>query len=167
MSATNHKPSLDARIVNPIVSATTDVLGTMASTKATLKEVHPQHDYVPSGDISAIIGILGQDGEGMVALSFSNTMANLIVSRLLGVPVADITPDDRCDGIGELVNMISGNAKTALSQDSTIPYKLTLPTIILGSNHEVARRPKSPYLILSFEADGQTFTVQLSFKTYN
>jgi chemotaxis protein CheX len=166
MSQAGQKTALDARLVNPIVSATVEVLETMASTRATLKEVVPKPDYAPSGDISAVIGIVGSDGEGLVALSFSNELANVIVSRLLGVKPDELSPDDRCDGIGELVNMISGNAKTALSQSTSGTYRLTIPTIILGASHEIARRPKSPYLILSFTVEEFEFNLQVSFKAY-
>jgi chemotaxis protein CheX len=167
MSTTPCKPSMDARLVNPLVMATTEILQTMAQTPAKLKEIQPSSDYIPQGDLSAIIGVMGHDGEGMVSISFKISLANTIVSRLLGVSINEITSEDRCDGIGELVNMISGNAKTALSEHADTPYRLSLPTIVLGAKHEIARRPLSPFLVLHFEAEGETFCLQISFKTYN
>jgi chemotaxis protein CheX len=157
--------SIDATLVNAISQATLGVLKTMANTDVQFKGVSAKPDYVASGDISAIIGIIGDSGEGVISLSFSTELANLMVSRLLGQTPDSITGDDRCDGIGELVNMISGNAKVALSQNSETPYKLSLPTIILGSGHEVASRPKNnPYLLMTFETEGLMFHLQLSFK---
>ena len=153
--------------MNPLVMATTEILQTMAQTPAKLKDIQPSSDYVPQGDLSAIIGVMGHDGEGMVSISFNIGLANKVVSRLLGVPVGEITSEDRCDGIGELVNMISGNAKTALSEHADAPYRLTLPTIVLGAKHEIARRPLSPFLVLHFEAEEETFCLQISFKTYS
>jgi chemotaxis protein CheX len=159
------KSALDARLVNPIVSATVDVLETMAFTKASLKEVKPQKGYSPSGDISAIIGITGEDGDGTVTLSFNTPLANVLVSRLLGSDSPDsVTADDRCDGIGELINMISGNAKTSLAKGNGNPYRLSLPTIIMGVGHEVANRNAGPYLAMVFETEGDTFTLQVTFK---
>jgi chemotaxis protein CheX len=167
MTQASTKPTLDARLVNPIVSATIEVLSTMANTQVKLKEVQPQKDYVPSGDISAVIGIMGDEGEGMVSLSFDMPLAILIVARLLGITPEDLSADDRCDGIGELVNMVSGNAKTALSQSGGVPYKLSLPTIVLGHKHEIISRPKAPYLVIVFETEeGHAFNLQVSFKPY-
>jgi chemotaxis protein CheX len=106
MSQTTHEPVIDARLVNPIIAATVEVLGTMANLKVALKKFDAHTDYHPNGDISAVIGILGEGGEGMIAISFSIPLASLIVSRLLGMKPEHLSADDRSDGIGELVNMI-------------------------------------------------------------
>ena len=96
--------SIDSTLVNAISRATMDVLKTMANTDALFKGVTAKPDYIGTGDISAIIGITGDSGEGMVGISFSTKLASLIVSRLLGQTPESISGDDRCDGIGELVN---------------------------------------------------------------
>jgi chemotaxis protein CheX len=158
--------ALDVRLVNPIVSATMEVLGTMANMQVKLKATKAEKDFLPSGDISAVIGILGEEGEGMVSLSFPMAMASQIVANLLGLSPADLSAEDRADGVGEVVNMVSGNAKAALSRESGGTYKLSLPTIIVGGNHEVISRPKStPSLIMEFEAeDGSCFQLQLNYR---
>lgn len=166
MSTIDEKSSmLDAVLINALVNSTQSVLSTMANTTATVKEVKAQRDYTSEGDISAVIGIMGDGGEGMLALCFPVTLANLIVSRLLGVGVEAVSSNDRCDGIGELVNMISGNAKTILSKESGGTYKLSLPSIILGHGHMIQARPKnSPYILIVFEIEGQVFQLQVTFK---
>jgi CheY-specific phosphatase CheX len=166
MTQTTAQANLDALLVNALIEATKDIFSTMANSQLDVKSVKPQRDYTPTGDISAIIGIMGSKGEGMVSLSFGVKTANLIVSRLLGIQQDAVSSDDRCDGIGELVNMISGNAKTKLSQESDASYKLSLPTIILGEGHEIATRPKNnPYLHICFGLEGgQEFNLQVSFK---
>ncbi len=165
MSNTTEKKALDAKLVNALIKATEEIMGTMANTTVTVKEVKPQNDYASGGDISAVIGIMGDGGEGMVALSFPVGLASIIVGRLIGSAPEAVSPDDRCDGIGELVNMISGNTKTALSAESGGTYKLSLPSIILGAGHEISTRPKHcPYLVIAFEAEGQVFRLQVSFK---
>ncbi|MFN8614366.1 MAG: chemotaxis protein CheX [Vampirovibrionales bacterium] len=122
-------------------------------------------DYTPIGDISAIIGIMGDQGEGMLGLCFNYPLAKMMVARLLGIDAADLSDDDCCDGIGELVNMISGRSKTALSENTGQPYRLSLPTIIKGKGHEIASRPKgTPYLQMFFDAEGQEFVLQVTFK---
>ena len=83
--------------------------------------------------ISAIIGIMGESGEGMVGLCFNAPLAKMMVARLLGIEPAELGDDDCCDGIGELVNMISGRSKTALSENTGQPFRMSLPTIIKGS----------------------------------
>lgn len=164
---TQQKPGLDARLVNPIIAATTDVLATMSMTNVTLVTMRAEADYKPTGDVSAVIGLQGDDGEGMIALSFPLKLSNLLIARLLGCPPEHLSRDDRSDGVGELANMISGNAKTALSEMSSTPYRLSIPTVVLGPQHEVSSRPRNnPYLIIIFEAEGEQFHLQVSFKSY-
>lgn len=163
--ANSNKSQIDANLVNAVVSATTSVLTTMAATEAVCKEVKAENDYRPYGDISAIIGISGDKGEGMFALSFPLDLANLIASRLVGISADKISSEDRCDAVGELVNMISGSTKSTLSQQNNTVFKLSLPTVIQGRDHEISSRPKnSPYLVMLFEADGKQFGLQVSFK---
>lgn len=165
MSNMTEKSALDAKLVNAIIKSTQDVFTTMANCTAVVKEIKPQPDYAPRGDLSAVIGLMGDGGEGMIALSFPLTLASLVVGKLLGTNPEQISSDDRCDGIGELVNMISGATKIALSQESGTAYTLSLPSIIKGSGHEVYTRPKnSPYLLIIFEVENQNFALQVSFK---
>lgn len=165
LNKTEAKTVLDAILINAIITSTKDILATMANSEVTVKEIKPQASYMPTGDLSAVIGILGDKGEGMMSLSFAIETANTIVSRLLGSSPNSISSDDRCDGIGELVNMISGNTKTILARESGSSYRLSIPTIIMGKGHEVQARPKnSPYLIIVFLLDGQEFSLQVTFK---
>lgn len=164
--AVNAKPTMDAKLVNCVMNATLEVCRTMAGVDTQFKQVAARTDYTPSGDISAIIGFAGDKGEGMVAISFSMTVANLLVGRLLGVEPHTLVTDDRNDGVGEFVNMISGNTKAALANMTGASYNLSLPSVITGKDHEITSRPKdAPYLVLVFEAEGHEFTVQISFKT--
>jgi chemotaxis protein CheX len=161
------KAPLDAKLVNAISTSVVEVLQSMASTQVKLKNITAKTDYSPMGDVSAVIGVMGDNGDGMVALSFNEPLARLLVARLLGISPDDLSNDDASDGIGELVNMITGRAKTSLSEESDTPYKLSLPTVIKGRGHEIASRPKNnPYLLMFFDAEGQEFTIQVTFK-YN
>ena len=159
------KSDLDAFLINAVVESTKQVLGTMASTQAECKQVKADTSYRPYGDISAMINITGENGEGMFALSFPVSLANMIVSRLLGTSPDKISSDDRCDGVGELVNMISGGAKSTLSQQSNQVYKLSLPTVIQGNDHSITSQPKNaPFIVVEFETEGQLFSLQICFK---
>jgi len=82
----------------------------------------------PVFDISAVIGFSG-DIVGNCALRMSFATAQEAVTRLAGEPVREWAAI--ADGVGELVNMIAGNAKAALD-----PYKMTLsfPEVIRGAD---------------------------------
>jgi CheY-specific phosphatase CheX len=165
MNSTENKVLLDAHLVNAVIQATSEVLHTMASSDAVFKSIQASNDYKPSGDISAVIGILGKTGQGMFALSFPRQLANRLIGRLIGTEESYVTSDECCDGVGELVNMISGHAKANLSNLSGETYKLSLPTVIQGKDHQISSCPKNtPYLAINFEVDTLVFCVQISFK---
>jgi chemotaxis protein CheX len=167
MSQTQSKNALDAKLVNILMDSVTEVLTTMAGTNVALQGVQPLPEYKPTGDISSVIGISGDHGEGMLSLSFPEGLARLMVSRLLGLTPDDLVKEDMVDGIGELINMVSGRAKTGLSEDSGFVYRLSLPSIIMGSGHEVVGRTKNaPYLALTFLAEGEEFNLQVTFRTF-
>ncbi|HEY9685511.1 MAG TPA: chemotaxis protein CheX [Coleofasciculaceae cyanobacterium] len=157
--------ALDALLVNAYVSATTEVLKTMVGLDVGMKGISASPKYTPVGDISAIIGVTGESGEGMLGISFPMSLATLVVSRLLSLPPQKINSDDRCDAIGELANMITGKAKMSLMQEGASPYKLSLPTIILGAGHGISTHPKNtPFLVMTFEMEGEEFNLQVCFK---
>jgi chemotaxis protein CheX len=85
------------------------------------------HDF----DVSAVIGFSG-DVAGSCALRMSNDTAREAVSRLAGEPVDDAA--EIADGIGELANMIAGNAKAALEPRA---LSLSFPEVIRGKGHEI------------------------------
>lgn len=158
----------DQQLVDSVVQATVEVLRTMANMEVEFTEVQTWEYCRPTGDISAIIGLFSDSGDaGMMSISFSSPLAKDIVSRLLGVSPEALSPEDLCDGVRELVNMISGGAKASLSQHTNTLYKLSLPSIILGSEHQVFNRPtNTTYLLIQFKTDNdQRFTLQVALKS--
>lgn len=165
MTSTYSGHVLDKQLVKAVVQATSEVLGTMAHLPTTYKEVSKQSMEYPCGDISAVIGLHGDDGAGVIALSFSFELASLIVSRLLDVKPEALTYEERCDGVGELVNMICGSTKAALSEITESLYKLSLPTVIVGPHHEIySHSQHHTCLLITFETEGHPFHLKVSFK---
>jgi len=60
-------------------------------------------------------------------------MAREAVSRLAGERIDN--PAEIADGVGEMVNMIAGNAKAALQQ---FEISLSFPHTVRGKGHEMA-----------------------------
>jgi len=164
---TQSRNALDAKLVHNLMDSVTDVLGVMAGTSVTLQDVKPVKTFKFKGDISGVIGISGDHGEGIFALSFSEMLTKLMVSRLLGIPTEDVQREDMIDGMGELINMISGRTKVALSQEDNTLYSLSLPSVVLGQGTELeTKNPETSYLLLSFDIEGELFHLQVNFQTY-
>jgi len=164
MRPIGEQTAIDVSKVNPFINATLFVLEQMAHVKAKKREVLLKKDYRLFGEVSAVIGITGQDIEGSVALTFQNRLANEIVAAMWDRPVKEITREEVNDGLGELVNVISGQATTELSKEHGSHFSFALPTIVSGFGHEIQSPGGIPCLSIVFEAWGKPFAVQVAIR---
>ncbi|MCP4704085.1 MAG: chemotaxis protein CheX, partial [candidate division Zixibacteria bacterium] len=70
------------------------------------------------------------------------------------------TPEDLHDGIGEIINMISGAAKAVLNEKGN-SISIAIPTVIIGFGHQIAHPRDVPVVVLIFEVNEQPFAIQL------
>ncbi len=110
-------------------------------------------------DISGIIGISG-DSKGVVVVSLSASLAAALTSQLTGKPVAANDPDI-IDAIGEIVNIIAGNAKKGLEQ-----YRLdiSLPSIVCGPDHMIAWQTSVPIVGIPFKIPAGRFHLSVGLE---
>ncbi len=94
-------------------------------------------------DISGIIGIAGE-ARGLVVLSFPAALACELTGQLTGAPKLQLD-DEVTDTVGELVNIIAGNAKKRLEE---FRLQISLPSIVLGHTHQVTW-PSGPVPIVT------------------
>ncbi len=114
----------------------------------------------PSFDVSGIIGLSGS-AQGSIVLSFPKTMALKVVSALLGTELKVVGPE-MIDGIGELANIIAGNAKQSLED---LNLSISLPNVIVGKGHVVAGQSGVPSIIVPFSCPMGSFAMEISLKT--
>ncbi|MFH1146254.1 MAG: chemotaxis protein CheX, partial [Pseudomonadota bacterium] len=153
---------MDVNLINPFVEATLNILETMAQTKAEAGKPYVKEDSVARGDVSAIIGMVGEIS-GMVSVSFSAKCIISVASRMLGEKITQ--KDDIRDAVGEITNMVSGRARCLLEQQGRT-LAGTLPTVIMGKNHTLVHMSDSPVLAIPFTTDSGDFTIELSFGQY-
>lgn len=155
---------MDVRYINPFVEATIFVLKTMCRIEAVRKDLKLKQVNCSYGDASAVIGLMGEGLEGSVAISFGEELMSEIVAMMVGSSPDDLTLEEMYDGLGELVNMIAGNAKSALSSSEGMSLSLSLPTLISGPGHEIAHRSDTPCFVVTFETKGRSFALQVALK---
>lgn len=142
--------ALRIELIMPFIEATRDTFTTMLSTEIRRKEVYIKQNYEMYGDVSAVIGLSGTT-TGTCALSLPQALAERLIRGMLMVPDSDsIAESDVHDGVGELINMIAGGAKTKLTQ-TQYRFNITLPTIISGGKHEVFYRGGAYCVVVLFE----------------
>lgn len=125
---------MDVMRIEPFIEATVGVFKNMFSEMPEyLNPYLLDRNGNDEWDISGIIGIAG-DSRGVVVVSLSLELARALTSRLLGTD-SKVSEDDIVDAVGEVVNIIAGNAKKGLEE-----YRLniSLPSIVRGINHSMA-----------------------------
>lgn len=155
MSVTN------AELARPFVQATRHVLTTMASITPVPGKPYVKKANTPAaGDLSAVIGLTG-DKNGSICLSFTRTCAVAIVRGMLGDDIEDILQDAK-DAVGEISNMISGQARAELA---TMGLKMSgsTPTLILGENHLISHMANATVIAIPFSTGNGDFTVEFCF----
>jgi chemotaxis protein CheX len=146
--------------LTPFISSTKDVFSTMASMDVDFKQIYFQNEHRMLGDISGVIGLSGE-AEGTVVVTFYWELAQQVISSIMGVSPDDIGPELLNDGVGEIINMISGSTKRYLA-DTPFYFQLSLPTVILGWQHEIGYPENSTVAVLLFDVEGKSFAVQVS-----
>jgi chemotaxis protein CheX len=139
---------MDIAHMEPFIQETVNTFDVMLGVKPEAKELETKESTDGTYDISAIIGISGS-GTGGVVVSFPAEVACKIVSRMLGEEVTD-TNQDVCDGLGELVNIITGNAKRGLVKHGYQDLSLSLPNVVIGKHRTVWRSKDMPCLMKRF-----------------
>ncbi|MBW2622933.1 MAG: chemotaxis protein CheX, partial [Deltaproteobacteria bacterium] len=118
-------------------------------------------EAVAKGDVSGIIGLTGEV-HGSLSVTFTFKLLKDIMSNMLGETISDIS-DDVKDAVGEMTNMICGDARRALQQEG-LSLSAAIPTIVSGKNHTIKHAVKGPIIVIPFEAGGGHATVEVSLE---
>ncbi|MGO8944329.1 MAG: chemotaxis protein CheX [Syntrophobacteraceae bacterium] len=151
---------MDAKIINPFLAAAIHVLKTMAQVDAKPGKPFLKTDDLAIGDVSAIIGVTGA-AQGSMALIFTEQCINHVASNLLGASFTQVNHEVR-DAVGELTNMICGDARRRLAEDG-FALQAGIPTIVSGKGHSVAHIANGPRLVVPFETSQGSFMVEVAF----
>jgi chemotaxis protein CheX len=92
-----------------------------------------QKDTANEWDISGVIGLSGE-ARGAVVIGMRTTLATRLTDMLTGTKHTGID-DEVVDAIGEIVNIIAGNAKKGLEESFRLV--ISLPTIVQGPGHQI------------------------------
>ena len=147
-------------IAKPFVQATIYVLSSMAGLTPTPGTPYVKKNSVAQGDVSAIVGCTG-DKAGSVSVTFTKTCAIALVRGMLGDDIQDILQDTK-DAVGEITNMISGQARCGLAEMG-MTFQGSTPSVILGDNHTLGHVTRGPVVAIPFQTEQGEFTLEFSF----
>jgi chemotaxis protein CheX len=158
MTTTLASSSLTAEYVNPVIFATKNVFEMMLDCTPTRKGLRLKTETSQTHEISAVIGISG-NAAGTVVVSLSKTAACEVLKRMVGIEADDIT-NDVCDAVGELTNMIAGQAKAQLAK---YELSISIPNVVSGLNHVVHFPSNVQPMVLEFDSEIGPLTIEVAF----
>ena len=127
---------MNVDFINPFIESTLRSLEMMASISAEKTGLEVKEDHVTTYEISSIIGITGETS-GSIVISMPALLACRIASNML---MEEITTMDRSveDAIGEIGNIIVGDARRSLIQDGH-QLNISIPTVVVGKGVRISR----------------------------
>jgi chemotaxis protein CheX len=152
---------MDVELAKPFIKAAIDVLSTMAFIRPNVGKPYIKKNNVAAGDVSGMVGITGEQN-GSVSLSFSKGCAVAIVKNMLGDEIDDIM-QDVSDAVGELTNMISGQARAGLAEKGLV-FEGSTPTVVMGDGHTISHIAKNPIMAIPFTTPDGEFTIEFCFE---
>lgn len=158
---------MNVEIINPFVDATKNAFGAMLS-----MEVAPGKPWLrtkenPTGNDADVFAVIGMSGnvKGNVTLGFSNDAARKMVARFVGDSDGgtSLAIEEVGDGVGELVNLITGGAKATLATRLKSELSISVPTVFSGEALKT-RPERFPVLVVPFETDLGAFYMEIAIE---
>lgn len=149
---------INPTLIKAFMQSTKNVLSTMLSIESKIGKPKLNHRPFPSYDVSGIVGFSGEVA-GSVVISFHKETAMKLVEALTYEKL-ELDHEDFADAIGELSNMIAGNAK----KDFGLNAGISIPSVIIGQGHVVARLSDVPCIMIPCESDAGEFSVEVNIK---
>lgn len=146
-------------LLDPFIEATVLTLGEMAGERPRLHSVYQKQGYRIFGDHSAVVSLSSRT-EGTLVLSFASETSYELGRRMLMALGAEVTEELVQSCLGEVANVIVGQAKGRLA-GTNHGFKMSVPTVVSGPNHEIRYKPGLPCLVASFTGNFGDFAMQL------
>ena len=148
--------------INPFIHSlqkTFDTLINIDLTKGNPRLINSDSLLSDNYDISGMMAMSGK-ATGLVIISFSRLLALKVASAFVGEEFPSINADV-IDAIGELTNIISGNAKNELPQ---FEMAITIPTVVEGNKHRIQIPQGLPFMILPYSTEYGSLNLKVCIK---
>lgn len=152
-------PTMKVSYINPFLTSTQTIFESMLGTEVNLGRITVNTSHFTPHDVSGIIGLSG-DVVGCVVVSFPVDTALAAYEAFAGEKVDPLDPNF-FDAIGELTNMIAGNAK---AQFEGMSISISLPTVIMGKQHCVNAPQNVPFVSIPCNCRLGNFSLEVAFR---
>lgn len=152
---------MDVKYINPFLSGTIEVLQKFSNVKATPKKPYLKKTDLAFGDVSGIIGLTG-DIIGSLAISFQENCILGILTAMFGEIHMEVS-HETFDAVGEITNMISGNARSKLEKEGLTVFA-AIPSVVTGARHSINHILRMPSIVIPFSTEHGDLVVDVCMK---
>jgi chemotaxis protein CheX len=145
--------SINAEYINPFLEAATVVFKSILKVDLRRGKLVIKDNPIPSMDVAIIIGITGQI-TGDVVYSMAFPMVEKIADVLIPGLTGDQIKEEYKDIVGELANMITGNAMNLFASSGKI-IDITTPTVVEGDDFNITMVKQTTLGITLYSTMGQ------------
>ena len=151
---------VNVEYINPFLMAASSVMKNVCQTDVKIGKPYVKTTEFSSDSIIIMIGVTGEM-RGQVVIGFALGVACDIASKMMMMPVAEMN-EISMSAIGELGNMIMGNAATILSTKG-IGIDITPPALCRGGISMMTSYAKNICIPLMY-GDGKVIELDIAVK---
>ncbi|MCL1038619.1 chemotaxis protein CheX [Shewanella submarina] len=141
---------MNVQFINPFLDSFLNVIGTMATITLTPGKPMLKEDELAKGDVSGLIGMVGEQAKGSLSLTFEKRLALKVMENMLGEAPNSID-EEVTDMVGELTNMVSGGAKKSLGEQG-FEFDMATPVVVAGPEHHISHVSSGKKIIIPFNS---------------
>ncbi|MGL4944066.1 MAG: chemotaxis protein CheX [Thermoguttaceae bacterium] len=151
--------SIPVEFVNPFIGAVVETFATMADCAVRRGAPVLKQNGIVLHPVSGVIGLSSKDVVGTVVLTMSEAVALHCASVML-MSTYTVIDADVIDAVGELTNIVAGNAKAQLE---SYHMSLSMPNVLLGAQTEIVFPKDSRPITIPFETQYGGIAVEVGF----
>jgi chemotaxis protein CheX len=152
---------MNVAFINPFIESTLRSLDMMAGIQAEKAGLELKEDLITTFDVSAIIGLTGETS-GSIIISMPEKLACKVASNMLMEEIPSLNKNVE-DAIGEIGNIVVGDARRSLIQDGH-QLNISIPTVVIGTGHKISRSGDVPCIAIPFTTPFGEFEVNVGLR---
>jgi len=152
---------MNAEFINPFIAALLNIMRTMAQTELVPGKPKKKSDNQARGDVSGMIGMVSDNMQGSMSISFEKGLVLEIMHKMLGEKPEGIDSDVQ-DMVGEITNMICGGAKNELGQKG-YDFGMATPVVVSGTNHTIKHQVDGKKMEMPFSHEAGMLYLEMCF----
>ncbi len=154
------KRSISADFIDSFLQSTTKVL----KIQADIDVSHGRFEVTKNQengicDVSGVIGIICNNFNGSVIISFPEKTFLNVLSKMLGDEINELSSENM-DGAAELTNMIFGQAKSILNEKG-FGLKMAIPSVVLGKPESFLSLHAGSAILIPFNSSEGHFFLRI------